>query len=89
MIQNLIEYFQMNRDSRFLERHPTIQGRFEVIEQWLVDIDNELGEITERLEKLEDMAHPKCGLEGFDGYQPLVDRINKLEIVVGTLKKND
>ena len=56
----------MNRDSRFLERHPTIQGRFEVIEQWLVDIDNELGEITERLEKLEDMAHPKCGLEGFD-----------------------
>ena len=79
----------MNRDSRFLERHPTIQGRFEVIEQWLVDIDNELGEITERLEKLEDMAHPKCGLEGFDGYQPLVDRINKLEIVVGTLKKND
>jgi len=78
----------MNRDSRFLERHPTIQGRFEVIEQWLVDIDNELGEITERLEKLEDMAHPKCGIEGFDGYQPLVDRIEKLEIVVGTLKKN-
>ena len=25
------------------------------------------------------MAHPKCGIEGFDGYQPLVDRIKKLE----------
>ena len=41
------------------------------------------------LKELEDMAHPKCGIESFDGYEPLVKRIDKLEVVVGTLKKND
>jgi len=32
-----------------------------------------------RLEELEKIAHPPCGLDGFDGYQPLVDRIESLE----------
>ena len=45
--------------------------------------------LEKRVVELEKIAHPKCGLEGFDGYQPLLDRINKLEVVVGTLKKND
>jgi hypothetical protein len=32
-----------------------------------------------RIEALEILAHPKCGIEGFDGYRPLVERIEKLE----------
>ena len=31
--------------------------------------------IAERLEYLESIAHPKCGIEEFDGYQDLIDRI--------------
>ena len=77
----------MNRDSQFLERHPTIQGRFETIEDWLEDIDDALEDIDNRLQALEKMAHPKCGIESFDGYQPLVERIDKLEVIVGILKK--
>lgn len=32
-----------------------------------------------RLDKLEKLSHPKCGLDGFDDYQPLIDRIESLE----------
>jgi len=46
-------------------------------------------DLEKRIVALEKIAHPKCGLEGFDGYQPLIDRIDKLEVVVGTLKKNE
>ena len=42
MIQALIEYFKMSRDSRWLERHPTIQVRFEQIEDWLEDMEEAL-----------------------------------------------
>jgi len=79
----------MNRDSRFLERHPTIQGRFETIEDWLEDIENALEDIDNRLKALEEIAHPKCGIESFDGYKPLVERIDKLEVIVGVLKKEN
>ena len=35
--------------------------------------------IAKRLDELEKMAHSPCGLEGFDLYQPLIDRIEALE----------
>ena len=35
--------------------------------------------VAKRLEALEKIAHPKCGLDGFDGYPTLIDRIEKLE----------
>ena len=89
MIKQLISFFVMSRDSQWYEKHPTIQARFETIEEWLEDIDDALEDIDNRLEELENMAHPKCGIESFDGYEPLVKRIEKLEVVVGTLKKND
>ena len=79
----------MNRDSHFLERHPTIQGRFETIEDWLEDIENALEDIDNRLKELEEIAHPKCGIEGFDGYKPLMERIEKLEVIVAVLKKEN
>ena len=52
-------------------------------------MEEALYDIEQRVEKLEEMAHPKCGIESFDGYEPLVKRIDKLEVVVGVLKKND
>lgn len=35
--------------------------------------------IAERLEYLESIAHPKCGIEEFDGYKSIDDRLNRLE----------
>ncbi len=35
--------------------------------------------VAKRLEELERIAHPKCGLDGFDDYPKLIDRIEKLE----------
>ena len=46
-------------------------------------------DLEKRIEELEKIAHPKCGLDGFDGYQPLLDRLTKIEVVLGTLKKNE
>jgi len=34
---------------------------------------------ADRLDKVEKLAHPKCGLESFDGYDELIKRIDKLE----------
>ena len=36
-------------------------------------------DLIKRIEALEKLAHPKCGIEGFDGYRPLVERIENLE----------
>ena len=35
--------------------------------------------LKQRIEKLEKDSHPPCPLECFDGYQELIDRIEKLE----------
>lgn len=79
----------MNRDSNFLEKHPTIQGRFEQLEDWVEDLDAGYADLEERIEALEKIAHPKCGIESFDGYKPLVERLDKLEVIVAVLKKEN
>ena len=81
-IRNLINLWGFHKDSQWFEKNPAAQMRFEDNEDWLEELE-------ERIIELEKIAHPKCGLEGFDGYKPLVDRIEKLEIVVGSLKNND
>ena len=68
----LQNYRAMMKGSKFFDRNPAVQGRFEENEDWLEELE-------ERVIKLESLAHPKCGIEGFDGYQPLVDRIEALE----------
>ena len=35
--------------------------------------------IADKLDILESMAHHKCGLEGFDDYQPMIDRLDSIE----------
>ena len=41
--------------------------------------------VAQRLEVLEALAHPKCGLDGFDDYPPLIDRIDGMEEDLTTL----
>ena len=71
-IKSLIELRGFYKDSRWFEKNPAAQVRFEENEDWLEEIEN-------RVIELEVMAHPKCGLDGFDGYKPLIERIEKLE----------
>ena len=35
--------------------------------------------IADKLDILESMAHHKCGLEGFDDYKPMIDRLDSIE----------
>jgi len=71
-IKSLIELISFHKDSRWFEKNPAAQVRFEENEDWLEELED-------RLIELEEMAHPKCGLDGFDGYKPLIERIEKLE----------
>ena len=71
-IKSLIELRGFYQDSRWFEKNPAAQVRFEENEDWLEEIED-------RVIELEVMAHPKCGLDGFDGYKPLIERIEKLE----------
>jgi hypothetical protein len=81
-LKTLINLWGLHKDSKWFEKNPAAQARFEDVEDWCEELED-------RVIEVEDLAHPKCGLEGFDGYKPLIDRIEKLEIVVGSLKKND
>ena len=90
-IKSLIELRSFHKDSRWFEKNPAAQVRFEDNEDWIEELEDRIIELEEilhepsprsierRIKKLEELAHPKCGLDGFDGYQPLVDRIEKLE----------
>jgi len=35
--------------------------------------------VAERLDYVESIAHCKCGIEEFDGYKPLISRIEEIE----------
>jgi hypothetical protein len=75
MIQFLRTFYNyriMSKGSKFFDRNPVVQGRFEELEDWCEELE-------ERIVALEAIAHPKCGIESFDGYNPLVKRIEKLE----------
>ena len=73
---NFIRQYLAYRDgmkcAKYFEKHPHLQERLEIIEEWCEELE-------ERIVNLEKMAHPKCGIEEFDGYTPLVQRIEKLE----------
>ena len=60
--------------------------RLELIEEWCEDLEDRINDLednqnhySDRVVALEKIAHPKCGIEEFDGYNPLVQRIEKLE----------
>jgi hypothetical protein len=44
-------------------------------ENWL----NQYPNLKQRLEYLESIAHPKCGIEEFEGYEQINERIKDLE----------
>ena len=41
--------------------------------------------VAQRLDVLEALSHPSCGLDGFDDYPPLIERIDGMEEDLTTL----
>lgn len=69
-------WFQINVDrfmDHFAEKHDLELARTES------KFKKDYPLIAERLEYLESIAHPKCGIEEFDGYKSIDDRLNRLE----------
>ena len=64
----------MQKHADWFDNNPPAQARFEENEEWLEELED-------RTIILEDLAHPKCG------YQPLVNRIIKLEKEIENLKQ--
>lgn len=71
-IDKYFAYRDAMKGAKYFEKHPHLQERLEIIEEWQEELED-------RIVALEKIAHPKCGIEEFDGYNPLVERIKKLE----------
>lgn len=67
---------EMQKHADWFDDNEPAQARFEENEDWCEELED-------RVIKLEELAHPKCGIEEFDGYKPLLDRIIKLEELNG------
>jgi DNA-binding ferritin-like protein len=72
IVNKYLAYREGMKGAKYFEKHPHLQERLEIIEEWCEELE-------ERIVDLEALAHPKCGIESFDGYAPLVQRIKKLE----------
>jgi DNA-binding ferritin-like protein len=72
LVRKYLAYREGMKGAKYFEKHPHLQERLEIIEEWCEELE-------ERIVDLEALAHPKCGIESFDGYAPLVQRIKKLE----------
>lgn len=85
-INKYFAYRDAMKGAKYFEKHPHLQERLEIIEEWqeeledrIVDLEDNQNHYSDRIVALEKIAHPKCGIEEFDGYNPLVERIKKLE----------
>tara|TARA_R100000742_G_C4174590_1_gene11717 strand:- start:63 stop:383 length:321 start_codon:yes stop_codon:yes gene_type:complete len=86
LVKNYFLYRKSMEESNYLEKHPFLQERLFMIEKWCEDLEDRIDDLesnqnhySDRVVDLEKIAHPKCGIEEFDGYDPLVQRLNKIE----------
>ena len=71
-VRQYLAYRDGMKGAKYFEKHPHLQERLEIIEEWCEELE-------ERIVTLEKMAHPKCGIESFDGYANLDNRIKEIE----------
>ena len=71
-IKNLINLWQFSKDSRWFEKNPAAQVRFEDNEDWLEELE-------ERVEKLETDSHPPKDLCEFESWDNILKRFEDLE----------
>ena len=61
----------MNKHSDWFEKHAPAQDRFEENEEWWEELE-------ERVDKLEQIAHPAKDIEEFESYPRLIETIKKI-----------
>ena len=68
----LLDYRAMMKGSKFFDKNPVVQGRFEENEEWLEELE-------ERVEKLETDSHPPKDLCEFESWDSILRRFEDLE----------
>ena len=63
---------EMDKHSRWFDKHEPAQARFEENEEWLEELED-------RIVELENDSHPCKELHEFDAYPELIKRIEQLE----------
>ena len=83
MWKKLRQYFEMLSDyrvmmkaSKFFDRNPVVQSRFEENEEWLEHIED-------RVAILEEDSHPPKDLCEFDSWDAIDNRFRKIEEKLG------
>tara|TARA_R100000734_G_C3318850_1_gene113555 strand:+ start:2140 stop:2418 length:279 start_codon:yes stop_codon:yes gene_type:complete len=75
MFRNLFKMLlwknEMDKHSRWFDKHEPAQARFEENEEWLEELE-------ERVDELEQIAHPAKDIENFESYPQLLETIRKL-----------
>ena len=71
-IKNLISLWGLHNDSRWFEKNPAAQMRFEDVEDWCEELED-------RVIELESNSHPCKELHEFEVYPDLIKRIEQLE----------
>ena len=76
MFRNLFKMLlwknEMDKHSRWFDKHEPAQARFEENEEWLEELED-------RIVELENDSHPCKELHEFDAYPELIKRIEQLE----------
>jgi len=62
---------EMQKHAHWFDKHEPAQARFEENEEWLEELE-------ERVDNLEQIAHPAKDIENFESYPQLLETIRKL-----------
>ena len=75
-INSVRDYRILSKGSKFFDKNPIVQGRFEENEEWLEHIED-------RVAILEEDSHPPKDLCEFDSWEAIDNRFRKIEEKLG------
>jgi len=75
-INSIREYRILSKGSKFFDKNPVVQSRFEENEEWLEHIED-------RVAILEEDSHPPKDLCEFDSWDAIDNRFRKIEEKLG------
>lgn len=75
-INSVREYRILSKGSKFFDKNPVVQSRFEENEEWLEHIED-------RVAILEEDSHPPKDLCEFDSWESIDNRFRKIEEKLG------
>lgn len=78
----MLDYRVMMKGSKFFEKNPVVQGRFEENEEWLEELED-------RVVTLEEDSHPAKDLCEFDSWEVITQRFKNIEEKLGIEYQNE